>query len=105
MLKINMEFRKGILFVRLKGALTKYTYKSLDNYLIPVINNHGLKYLVYNLEAVTLIDSYGKASLKKGLAAAQLNYGEGGLCHAERYLNEEFRVFENELAALTNLQI
>ena len=27
MLKINMEYRKGILFVRLKGNLNKYTVK------------------------------------------------------------------------------
>lgn len=105
MLKINLEFRKGILFVRLKGALTKYTYKSLDNYLIPVINNNGIRYLVYNLEGVTIVDNYGEASLKKGVDAAKLNCGEGGLCHAGRYLKNEFRIFENELAALTKLQI
>jgi len=105
MLKINMEFRRGILFVRLKGALTKYTYKSLEDYLISVINKHGIKYLIYNLEAVTLIDSYGEASLKKGINAAKANLGEGGLCHAKRFLKKEFRIFENELAAFTKLQI
>jgi len=105
MLKINMEFRKGILFVRLKGVLTKYTYKSLDNYLIPVINNYGIKYIVYNLEALTLIDDYGKASLKKGVDATKSNHGEGGICHAKRFLKEDFRIFEDELVALTKLQI
>ena len=103
MLKINMEFRKGILFVRLKGILTRFTYKSLDDYLIPVINDHGIKFLVYNLEAISLIDDYGKASLKKGVAAARSNSGEGGLCHAN--FIDEFNIFENELVALTKLQI
>ena len=100
-----MEFRKGILFVRLKGVLTRYTYKSLDEYLIPVINKHGIRYLVYNLEATTLIDNYGKASLKKGVDAARRNSGEGGLCHAKLNFKDEFNIFENELVALTKLQI
>jgi len=105
MLKINLEYRKGILFVRLKGDLTKYTYECLEEYLIPVISKHGIKYLVYNLEAVTIMDNYGKASLKKGVAAAKKNAGEGFLCHAKKTLQNEFKVFENELAALTELQI
>ena len=105
MLKINMEFRKGILFVRLKGPLTRYTYRSLDDYLIPVINDHGIKYLVYNLEAVTLIDNYGKVSLKKGVDAARSNLGEGGICHAKTNFKDDFNIFENELVALTKLQI
>ena len=105
MLKINMEYRKGILFVRLKGDLTRYTYQCLETYLIPVINEHGIKYVVYNLEALTLMDDYGKASLKKGVAAAKHNQGEGAICNAKPTLMEEFKVFDNELAALCELQI
>ena len=105
MLKINMEFRKGVLFVRLKGDLTKYTCECLEDYLIPVIIKNGFKYLVYNLEAITVMDNYGKASLKKGIAAATYNKGEGVLCNAKNNLQKEFRIFENELAALNELQI
>ena len=105
MLKINLEYRKGILFVRLKGDLTKYTYQSLETYLIPVINKHGIKYLVYNLAGLTLMDNYGKAALKKGVAAVDRNAGKGVLCHAKQALSEEFKVFDNELTALTELQI
>lgn len=105
MLKINLEFRKGVLFVRLKGVLSRYTYKSLDDYLIPFIMHNGIKYLVYNLEAITLIDNYGKASLKKGVGAAKANCGKGGICHVgENFLND-VQIFENELAALVELQI
>jgi len=105
MLKINMEYRRGVLFVRLKGKLTKYTYKSLENYLIPLINKYGIKYLVYNLEAITLIDNEGEASLKKGVKAVQFNQGDGGLCHAKSSLSHEFKIFDNELTAITKLQI
>ena len=105
MLKINMEYRKGILFVRLRGNLTRYTYQCLEQYLLPVIENHGIKYLVYNLEAITIIDGYGRASLKKGVAAAKRNQGVGALCNAKTTLKNEFKVFEDELAALFELQI
>ena len=105
MLKINMEFRKGILFVRLKGNLTKYTYECLEKYLLPVIDKNGIKYLVYNLEGVTLMDNYGKTALKKGIEAACINQGEGALCNAKNTLRDEFKVFDNELTALTKLQI
>jgi len=104
MLKINLEFRKGILFVRLKGYLTRYTYKCFEDYLIPLIKNHGIKYLVYNLEEVALMDSQGKKSLKKGITAAKKNKGKGGICNAKKVLDNEFKAFENELAAIGELQ-
>ena len=56
MLKINMEFRKGILFVRLKGELNKYTYKGLNDYLSPIIEEQGIKYLVINLACLNKMD-------------------------------------------------
>lgn len=50
MLKINTEFRKGIMFIRIKGNLNK------DN-----INNiyyDDFKYVVFNLDNLLSIDSY-----------------------------------------------
>lgn len=101
MLKINMEYRKGVLFVRLKGDLTKYTVNSLNDYLIPVISKNGIKYIVYNLRAVTVIDNYGKDSLKKGVAAVKINNGEGLICNTNLTLNDEFKIVKDELSALS----
>jgi anti-anti-sigma factor len=105
MLKINMEYRKGILFVRLKGELTKYTCKSLENYLIPLISRHGIKYLIYNLGAIKLLDNDGKDTLKKGVAAARKNYGEGAICNAKKTLASEFILYDDELVALSSIQV
>lgn len=105
MLKINMEYRKGVLFIRLKGNLTKETVNSLNEYLIPVITKQGIKYIVYNLGAVTVIDNYGKASLKKGVEAAKLNQGEGLICNTHLTLNNEFKIVKNELAALSLIEV
>lgn len=105
MLKINMEYRKGILFIRLKGELTKNTYKSLDDYLLSVINNQGIKYLVYNINSVKIIDNYGKSSLIKGIEAVKKNNGEGMICKSNINFNDDLKIVENELKALQIINI
>lgn len=50
MLKINMEFRKGILFIRLKGDLNKNTIKG--------VFDDDFKYIVLNIDNMYSIDSY-----------------------------------------------
>ncbi|MDD2504874.1 MAG: STAS domain-containing protein [Bacilli bacterium] len=105
MLKINLEFRKGVLFIRLKGELTKSTVNSLNKYLIPVIIKHGIKYIVYNLGAIKVIDDFGKKSLQKGIEAARLNHGEGLICNTSLVINNNIQTVENELIALSLIEI
>lgn len=50
MLKTNMEFSKGILFIRLKGDLNKNTIKG--------IIDRDFKYIVLNINDMYSIDSY-----------------------------------------------
>ncbi len=59
MLKIELEFRKGVLFVRLNGKLNKYTKSKLEEEVLPVILKHGITNLVINLDKLTSIDTYG----------------------------------------------
>jgi len=49
-LKTNMEFSKGILFIRLKGDLNKNTIKG--------IIDKDFKYIVLNIDNMYSIDSY-----------------------------------------------
>ena len=51
MLNINMEFRKGILFIRLNGSLNK---ENINN----IIEPNGFKYIVFNLDKLYSIDNY-----------------------------------------------
>lgn len=57
MLKINMEFRKGILFIRLKGDLNKNTIKG--------VIDDDFKYIVLNIDNMYSIDSYSIKYLNK----------------------------------------
>ena len=50
MLKINTEFRKGIMFVRIKGNLNKANINNLEC--------EDFKYVVFNLDNLLSIDSY-----------------------------------------------
>ena len=49
MLEMDLEYNKGVLFARLSGKLTRKSSYKLNNYLVPVILKHKIKYLVYNL--------------------------------------------------------
>lgn len=100
-----MEYRKGILFIRLKGNLTKNTYKSLNSYLLPVIKNQGIKYIVYNLGNVSVIDNFGTKSIEAGIMAVKRNHGNGLICNSRNLFNPCFKIVDNELSALETLTI
>ena len=53
MLRINVEFRKGVLFVRLKGTIDNEKYLEEVNNLIEKI---GIKYFVLNTEHIKYFD-------------------------------------------------
>ena len=57
MLKTNMEFSKGILFIRLKGDLNKNTIKGLID--------RDFKYIVLNIDNMYSIDSYSIEYINK----------------------------------------
>ncbi|MEG0026061.1 MAG: STAS domain-containing protein [Bacilli bacterium] len=71
MLEINMEFRKGILFVRLSGELTKKTFWKLDEDVTCLIKDNGIRNVVFNVSDLRYIDA-------KGISFLFYNYE---LCH------------------------
>ena len=104
MLKINMDYRNGILFVRLKGSLNSCTaYKLLDN-LIPIITKQGIKNLVYNFSELVSIDEVGNKSLLMGYDAILDNNGSV-LVVENRFNLKYFKEIKNEVAALKILKV
>ena len=70
MVKINTEYRKGILFVRIKGSFDYNKYHIIINYLIDyfgikiiVLNLSELEYI--SLENIKYINNQVKNILKK----------------------------------------
>lgn len=63
MLEITLEFRKGILFVRPNGELTKKTISNLKTEVTDTILKNGIQNVVFNMEQVTSIDMKGMSCL------------------------------------------
>ena len=72
MLKTNMEFSKGILFIRLKGDLNKNTIKG--------IIDRDFKYIVLNIDNMYSIDSYSINYINKLYKKLEYTRGKMIIC-------------------------
>lgn len=105
MLKINMEYRKGILFIRLKGNLNATTAPKFIEYTMPIIKDYGIKYLVYNLNDLLSIDNIGEEALLKGQNEVSLNNGKVLLVNNNVNTNVKLEHIKDELKALELLHV
>ena len=103
-LNINMEYKSGVLFVRLIGSLNKLTSYKLTDTLIPIITSQGIKNLVYNFDELKSIDEVGTKTLLLGYNAILNNNGKV-LVVNNRFNLEYFKEVNNELSALNILKI
>lgn len=101
MLKVLMEFRKGILFVRLYGSLNKDTLETFELEVKEVIINSGIRYVVLNVDNLKSISEDGvkeikslKKTLKKLDGGFFLFGGEIKELKSLVNLENELKVFE-----------
>jgi len=80
MLKINMEYRKGILFVRLEGELNKDTSFKIEEEIGKMLSEGGIKYLVFNIENLRSIDMEGINAMLKNNDIVCKNQGKAFVC-------------------------
>ncbi len=115
MLKVNIEFRKGILFVRLKGSLNNSTCFKLDDNLKELVNKVAIKYIVFNIEELVDIDLEGISNLLSYNLILKGNGGKALVCglkndlvkykiNNSRMLNYMFEV-SDELGAINVINI
>ncbi len=110
MLKLDLEYNNGVLFMRLKGNLErKNTYK-LNNYLIPVLLKHKIKYLVCNLYDLERVDEPGINALLNTKWALKVNKGKFYLCDVPKKMDLLVKRLRtkplcNELSALKKIQV
>lgn len=79
-LDINMEFRKGILFIRLEGELTKDTAWKLNRDVTDLIKETGIRNVVFNVENLVAIDMKGISTLFYNYELCKQNQGKSLLC-------------------------
>ncbi len=104
MLKVDMEYEKGILYVRLKGVLDRKVCYKINNYIVPVVLKHKIKYLVFNLFELKDIDESGLDALLNTKCAIRTNKGKICLCEVSddirlKIKRLRMKVASNELAA------
>ena len=93
MLKVLMEFRKGVLFVRLYGILNKDTVDTFEKEVKEVIIKSGIKYVVLNISNLREIKGLRKI-LKKTSGEFFLFGGEIKELKTLVNLENELNVFE-----------
>ena len=106
MLYIDMEPVKGILFVRLKGKLNQKNIQKLDNEVLSLLKNVGIKNIVFNLSELDCIDKSGKKAIVRMFVMCMQNKGESFICVGENkkvlsiFKNLPDKIVHDELAAL-----
>lgn len=96
MLKINLEFRKGVLFVRLNGSLNDK--ESLDN-INSLIKEIGFRYIVFNVDNLKCIDINGINCILNYQKLLLNNHGKLLLCESDKILSD--KIFKNKIPNIT----
>ena len=80
MLNITTEFRKGILFVRLKGHLNKDTVYKLNKKVTNIVKDNGIRNIVFNFSKLKSIDMKGINAIFYNYELCKNNDGRSLMC-------------------------
>lgn len=86
MLKMDLEYEKGILFVRLNGNLNNRNIYKINNYLVPVIKKHQIKFVIYNLANLKSISESGIDAILNTKCTLKKHHGKIYLCEVNEAL-------------------
>ena len=80
MLNVSTEFRKGILFVRLRGHLNKDTVSKLNKKVTNIIKDNGIRNVVFNFSNLKSIDMKGINTIFYNYELCKNNEGRSFMC-------------------------
>lgn len=109
-MKMDLEYNKGIFFIRLKGRFERKYCPKINNYVIPVIKKHHIKNCIVNLEKLTNIEECGIDAILRMKCTMKKNNGHIYLCHIPEELVLKFKRLHikcasSELAALKMIEV
>lgn len=108
MINTNLEYNKGVLFIRLSGFVNHGVSYKINNLLVPKILEKKIKYLVFNFYEVSDIDSFGLDAILNVKCAIKSNKGKICVCEISDYLDKKIRLLKinkvkNEIHALNKI--
>ena len=95
MLDIDMEFKKGILIVRLRGILNHDTIPYLKKDFEKIIETNGIKYVLLNIKHLSFIDSTGLNAIKRCYSLVVKHGGKFIICGINKLFDYNYELSEN----------
>lgn len=106
MLDLNIEFIKGVLFIRVIGDLINKTKNKFEKDINDLLDYSGITNVVINLEQLNMIDDDGINALNDINNYLKQDNGNLIICNLEgKYKNNNLYYSSNELTALNTLCI
>jgi len=86
-LEVDLEFKKGFLFIRLSGELTKKTLNNMKKEVTELIQDNKIRNVVFNINSLEKIDRKGIQSLYENYHFCHTIKGNAFLCsmHSKVY--------------------
>ena len=110
MLKMDLEYKSKILFVRLEGCLTKKNNYKINNYIIPILKKHQIKNVIFNLKKLKNIDESGVDAILNSKCQIKKNKGLIYLCEVNNIVHDKLKrlkikYLDNELIFLQKIEV
>ena len=91
MLNVGTEFRKGILFVRLKGHLNKDTVNKLNKRVTNIVKENGIRNIVFNFTNLKSIDIKGINAIFYNYELCKNNEGMSMFCGNNERIKDKLK--------------
>ena len=88
---MNLEYNKGILFIRLPESINREVSFEINNSLVPKILSQKIKYIVFNLYKSKYIDFFGLDALLNVKCAVKANKGKVCLCEVSNSIKKDIK--------------
>ncbi len=104
MLDINVEFTKGVLFIRLEGILDDSNICNIQDTITKILKEGGIRYLVFNVHNLKI--NCEENLFEKCEQIIKLNDGKMLICGMENNTNfNNYKCVNDELTALRVLSV
>lgn len=84
MLRMDLEYKSKVLFIRLNGSLTRKSSHKINNYIVPLLNKHKISNVIINLDNLKSLDESGIDAILNVKCTVRNNKGKLYLCKVSK---------------------